>query len=277
MIRPGGRTTQFALQSVLTVAAVLALFPFIWMLVVSIKPPAEVFQAIPSLIPQAPTLSNYITALTTAPLLRFLLNGLVVCSLVLLGQLLVVVPAGYAFARLEFRYREPLFALVLAALVVPGYVTAIPNFMLLSKLGWLNTNAALTVPFLASAFGIFLFRQFFWQLPREIEEAARIDGCGTFGVIRHVVLPLSRPALASFAVFSVVAHWNDFFWPLIVMRDVDRLTPPAGIAFFALSDGGANWGVVMAAATIVMLPLLIGFLLARKQFIASIAMTGVKG
>lgn len=272
------RLVQAALHLAVALAAAAFLFPFFWMVSASLKPAGEIFQPGLNLLPSRPTLAHYRTALTDAPILRFLWNGVVVCALILAGQLLVIVPAGYAFARLRFPGRDALFALVLASLVVPPYMVAIPNFLLLSELKLLNTYWGLVLPFIGSAFGIFLMRQFFRQLPGEVIDAARIDGCNAAQLAWHVLLPLTRPALAAFSVFSVVAHWNDLFWPLVAVRDIDLYTPPAGIAYFRdAQGGGSDWGAVMAAAVLIIAPLLAMFVVARKQFIESLAHSAVKG
>jgi multiple sugar transport system permease protein len=271
------RTVDLLCYVFLVAAALVTLLPFVWMVSSSLMPRHEIFAPGFRLFPSSPTLVNYGEALREAPLLRFLTNGVIVTVSILVGQLFTILPAGYAFARLRFRGQVVLFALVLAALGVPGYVRAIPNFLLLSRLDLLNTYAALIVPFIGSAFGIFLMRQFFRQLPSDVIDAARLDGCGTGQLIWHILVPLTRPAVAAFAVFSVVAHWNDFFWPLVVIRTSNLLTPPAGIAFFANAEGGENWGVVMAAGVVVIAPLVVVFLIARRHFIASLAQGAVKG
>lgn len=271
------RFTTAAAWVFLVVAGAITVFPFLWMLSASVMQPHEIFRPGLNLVSSQPTLANYATALTKAPLARFLANGVIVTVSIAVLQLAVIIPAGYAFARLNFAGRGILFTLVLVALTVPAYVRAIPNFLALSNWGLINTFPALILPFVGSAFGIFLMRQFFRQLPGELMDAAKLDGCGGFQLIWHILLPLTRPALAAFTVFSVVSHWNDFFWPLIVIRSTSRLTPPAGIAFFASADGGENWGVIMAAGVIVILPLILFFLLARRQFIQSLAQSAMKG
>lgn len=276
-MRSRRRSTTIMAWLFLTVAGIITVFPFLWMLSASVMQPQEIFRPGVNLVSSEPTLRNYATALTKAPLLRFLLNGVIVTVSIAVLQLIVIVPAGYAFARLRFRGQRFLFVLILAALAVPAYVRAIPNFLALSGWGLINTYPALILPFIGSAFGVFLMRQFFRQLPGELIDAAKLDGCGTLQLIWYVLLPLTRPALAAFAVFSVVSHWNDFFWPLVVIRSTAMLTPPAGIAFFASADGGENWGVIMAAGVIVITPLVLFFLLARRQFVASLAQAAVKG
>ncbi len=261
----------------LAITGLVTAFPFVWMVAASFMPKTEIFIPGLHLIPRSPTLSNYAAAFNDSALARYLLNGLIVTSAVLVGQLLVILPAGYAFARLRFRGRTLLFFLVLAGLAVPGYVRAIPNFLLLARLNLINTYPALVLPFVGSAFGVFLMRQFFLQLPGDVLDAARLDGCNTLQLLAYVLLPLTRPAIAAFAVFSVVTHWNDFFWPLVVIRTSRLYTPPAGIAFFAGAEGGENWGVIMAAGVVIILPLVTVFLLARRQFVASLAHAAVKG
>jgi multiple sugar transport system permease protein len=271
------RTLDVVCYVFLVAAGIVTLLPFVWMVSSSLMPRHEIFAPGFRLFPSNPTFANYGEALREAPLLRFLTNGVIVTVSILVAQLATILPAGYAFARLRFPGQVLLFALVLAALGVPGYVRAIPNFLLLSRLDLLNTYAALIVPFVGSAFGIFLMRQFFRQLPSDVLDAARLDGCGTGQLIWYVLVPLTRPAVAAFAVFSVVAHWNDFFWPLVVIRTSSLLTPPAGIAFFANAEGGENWGVVMAAGVVVIAPLVAVFLVARRHFIASLAQGATKG
>jgi len=268
---------ECALQSALLVAGLLTVFPFLWMLMASFKPSQEIFQPGLHLLPQRFTFENYLVAFSRAPLERYLLNGVLVCTGILVGQILVIVPAGYAFARLTFPGRDTLFAITLAALVVPGYVTSIPNFLLLAEVELLDTYWALVLPFLGSAFGVFLMRQFFHQLPGEILDAARLDGANSAQLIWHVVLPLTRPALAAFGIFSLVAHWNDLFWPLVVIRSAELYTPPAGIAYFADAEGAGNWGVVMAAAVTIVAPLLTLFVIASKQFIQGVSYSALKG
>ena len=264
------------LQLVLLIAGALTLFPFIWMLGSSFKPPTDIFQPGFQPFPSRPTLENYTEAFARAPLWRFLLNGVIVCAGVLIGQLLVIIPAGYAFAKLEFAGRDTLFAVVIAALLVPGYITAIPNFILFSDLRLLDTYWALIVPFWGSSFGTFLMRQFIKQIPNEVLDAARLDGASNVQLVWYVLLPLIRPAMAAFTIFSLITHWNDFFWPLVVLRSENMFTPPAGIVYFAGAEG-SRWGLIMAAAVVVITPLLIMFLLMRGQFIESLSRSAVKG
>jgi multiple sugar transport system permease protein len=253
------------------------LLPFVWMLVTSIKPPDEIFTATLSLWPkQFNGVANYRHALTTAPLLRFGLNGLIVCAGILVVQLLVAIPCAYALAKLRFPGRNTLFVLTLLALAIPVQVPALPLYIALANLSLLNTYFSMMVPFFLSVFAIFLLRQFFKGFPDEIIHAARLDGMSELEIVWRIVAPSAWPAIAAFAVFSFVAHWNDLYWPLIVISDAQLAPPPLGMMFFADAETGSNYGALTAAATILTAPLVIAFLFARRQFIAGITMTGVK-
>ena len=261
----------------LLAGAAFMLLPFVWMLVTSIKPPDEIFTATLSLWPkQFSGVENYRHALTTAPLLRFGLNGLIVCAGILVVQLLVAIPCAYALAKLRFPGRNTLFVLTLLALAIPVQVPALPLYIALANLSLLNTYFSMMVPFFLSVFAIFLLRQFFRGFPDEIIQAARLDGMSELEIVWRIVAPSAWPAIAAFAVFSFVAHWNDLYWPLIVISDAQLAPPPLGMMFFADAETGSNYGALTAAATILTAPLVIAFLFARRQFIAGITMTGVK-
>jgi multiple sugar transport system permease protein len=264
-------------HGILIAGAVFMLLPFAFMLVTSIKPPAEVFEATFRLWPRNfYGLQNYASALTTAPLLRFMLNGLIVCGGILIVQLLVAIPCAYALAKLRFPGRRVLFALVLLGLCIPIQVPSLPLYMALAEVGMLNTYFSMMMPFFLSVFAIFLFRQFFKSYPDEIIQAARLDGVGEFEIVWRIVVPSAWPAIAAFSVFSIVAHWNDLYWPLIVISDTKLAPPPLGMMFFADSEVGSNYGALSAGATIITAPLVIAFLIARRRFIAGITMTGIK-
>jgi len=264
-------------HAVLLAGAVFMLLPFVFMLVSSIKPPAEIFEATFALWPRNfYGLQNFRTALTTAPLLHFLVNGLIVCGGILIVQLLVAIPCAYALAKLQFPGRRLLFALVVLGLCIPVQAPALPLYIAFAQLGVLNTYFSMMAPFFLSVFAIFLFRQFFKSFPDEIIQAARLDGVGELEIVWRIVVPSAWPAIAAFAVFSVVAHWNDLYWPLIVISDTKLATPPLGMMFFADSEVGSNYGALAAGATIITAPLVVAFLLARRRFIAGITMTGIK-
>jgi len=269
--------SQVLVHGFLLAGAVFMLLPFVWMLVTSIKPPAEIFSATLSLWPrQFYGVENYRFALTTAPLLRFAANGIFICGCILAVQLLVAIPCAYALAKLRFPGRQLLFVLTLLALAIPVQVPALPLYIGLANLNLLNTYFSMMVPFFLSVFAIFLLRQFFRGFPDDIISAARLDGMSEFEIVWRIVTPSAWPAIAAFAVFSIVAHWNDLYWPLIVITDTNLSTPPLGMMFFADAETGSNYGALTAAATILTAPLVIAFLFARRQFIAGITMTGVK-
>lgn len=268
---------QMLVHGFLLTGALFILLPFIWMLVTSIKPPSEVFSATLSLWPkQFYGVENYGYALTQAPLLRFALNGVIICAGILIVQLLVAIPCAYALAKLRFPGRQVLFVLVLLALAIPVQVPALPLYIALANLDLLNTYFAMMVPFFLSVFAIFLLRQFFKGFPDDIIHAARLDGMSEFEIVWRIVTPSAWPAIAAFAVFSIVAHWNDLYWPLIVISDARLAPPPLGMMFFADAETGSNYGALTAAATILTAPLVLTFLFARRRFIAGITMTGVK-
>ena len=224
-----------------------------------------------------PVVYNYRTAFREAPLLRYLVNGAVVTASIFLLQILVALPCAYALAKLRFRGRDAVFAFVLFSLLVPVHAIALPLYVLFAKLGLINTYAALVVPWTISAFGIFLMRQFFMTVPDELIDAARLDGMSELGIVWRVMVPVAVPALLAFAIFSVVAHWNDYFWPrLVVTGDRNLFTPPLGLREFRGGADGDDFGPMMATATVIVTPLVAAFLLAQRRFIEGIALTGMK-
>jgi multiple sugar transport system permease protein len=258
--------------------AVAMLAPFFLMLMTSFKPKAEIFAAEFHLLPGTwGGTENYTTALTQVPLLHFLLNGAIVTAAIFLLQVLVNVPAAYALAKRRFRGRNLMFATVLVCLLIPYQAIALPIYILFFSSGLLNTYASLVLPFTISVFGIFLMRQFFIGVPDDLIDAARIDGMSEYRIVWGVMAPTAIPALVAFGIFSLVAHWNDYFWPLIAVGDQELYTPPLGIAFLKLNGEGTAYGPLMAAATIVITPLVLAFLVAQRRFIEGITFTGLKG
>jgi len=272
--RLAGRVARHAM---LILTAAFALLPFVWMVSLSLKPPQEIFQADFRLWPTVfHGGENYRVALTAAPMLRFLLNGILVCAAIFALQLLVCIPCAYALAKLRFRGRDTLFSAVLVGLLLPPQALAIPHFVLLHVFGLLDTYAALILPWAISTFGIFLLRQFFRSIPDEIIHAARLDGLGEFEIIWRIMIPMTVPALAAFGIFSVVAHWNDLFWPLIAVRSAEISTPALGILLFRDDEAGQLLGSLMAGAVIIVAPLLLAFLIAQRRFIDGLAVTTMK-
>ncbi|MCP5366681.1 MAG: carbohydrate ABC transporter permease [Hyphomicrobiales bacterium] len=269
-----GRAVMVAL---LVLGALVILLPFFWMLSLSLKPADEIFAPGIDFLPSRPEWRNYAKAFQEIQLFQFLKNGAIVCGAILFFQILFAVPCAYALAHRRFLARGAIFGLVIAGLLVPYHVTAIPVFLGLAQAGLLNTYSALVIPFVASVFGIFLFRQFFASLSTDLIDAARIDGLSETAIVWRIAFPLAWPAASAFAVFSVVAHWNDLFWPLIAVSDPNLATPPRGILYFRDEEAGSDFGPLMAAATVITAPLVLGFLLAQRKFIQGITASGLKG
>lgn len=266
------RLQQGLTHLALGLGAVFMLLPFWLMLRTSFTPPEEIFRgnllALPSF-----TLENYARVFAEVPILRYYSNGILVVVAIFLGQVAVCVPAAYALSRLRFRGKSASLWLVLAAMMVPYQVTAIPIYVLLSQVQLINSYGALILPFLGSAFSVFLLRQFFLSIPQSVFESARLDGASPFRILWHIVFPMARPAITTFGILSFVSHWNDYFWPSFVLRNDYAATVPFGIVRFLDQELGSEYGPQMAAATLTVLPLLIGFLLAQRQFIAGMSMT----
>jgi multiple sugar transport system permease protein len=264
-------------HAVLMTGTVLMLAPFVVMVTVSLKPPGEIFAPEFSLLPQTwYAAENYGHAFTKQPLARFILNGFFVTASIFAAQALFAVPCAYALAKLRWRGREAVFLLVLAGLLIPPQVPAIPLYILLWKLGILNTYAAIILPSTISVFGIFLMRQFFRTVPDDLIDAARLDGLSELAIVWRIMLPTAIPALVAFGILSLVWNWNEFFWPLLVVQSEHLATPPLGVVFFANAEAGTNYGALMAAATAITAPLVIAFLVAQRWFIDGVTMTAVK-
>lgn len=263
---------QGAIHLALAIGAVFMLLPFWLMLRTSFTPPDDIFRGNLFALP-AFTLENYVRVFEDVPILRYYLNGVVVVVAIFIGQVAVCVPAAYALSRLRFAGQALSLWLVLAAMMVPYQVTAIPVYVLLSQFGLVNSYGALILPFLSSAFSVFLLRQFFLSIPQSVFESARLDGASPFRILWHIVFPMARPAITTFGIFSFVSHWNDYFWPSFVLRNDTAATVPFGIVRFLDQELGSEYGPQMAAATLTVLPLLLGFLVAQRQFIAGMSMT----
>ncbi|WP_181781474.1 carbohydrate ABC transporter permease [Pseudonocardia pini] len=253
------------------VAASIALFPFVWMVRTSIAARDSITVDGLSPLPATIDLSNYVRAWEEADLGTAMLNGAVVTVAILVLQMLTCIPAAYAFAKLPFRGRGPLLLVVLACLLVPTQATALPLFLGVSGLGLADTLAALVAPFATSAFGIFLLRQHMVTIPDALLDAARADGLRTLATLRRVVVPAAMPAIATFAVFSIFVHWNDYLWPLLVARDPALHTPPLALAVFQQADTGQDFGALAAGAVIITAPVVALFLLAQRRFVAGVA------
>ncbi len=256
--------------------AVIIILPFLWMLGASFKPESDIFGFPLRLQPTHPTFANYVGIWHELPFFRLLVNSVVFAGGVTVCSVFFDSLAAYALARLRFPGRTLAFYLVLATLMVPFQVTLVPLFQLLFKMHWLNTYQGLIVPRATSAFGIFLLRQFFITIPRELEEAAQAEGASEWYIYSRIMLPLAKPALATLAVFYFMTNWNDFLWPLVVTSTTNMRTLPAGLTLFA-GEYVVEHGVLMAGALISLLPLAVAFALAQRYFTQGIATTGLKG
>lgn len=269
--RPG---LALAWLGVLLLAATMVI-PFLYMASTSLMDEFAVLRYPPAVLPAHPTLTNYPAALTALPFGRFFLNSAILATCVVIGQLLTSATAAYAFARLRFPGRDRVFLAFLSVLMVPAIVLLIPRFLIVNALGWVDSYAGLISTELVSVWGIFLLRQFFLTIPRELEDAARLDGAGEWTIFWRVALPLSKPALATLAVFAFVDQWKNFLWPLIVTRSTPMQVVEVGVASFH-GLYYTNWPYQMAAALAVALPLIVLFLFAQRYFIQGIQLTGLK-
>ena len=269
------RATRLAL---LACGALVVLFPFVFMVSTSLKPQSEVFSSGLSLIPHKwAFVENYTKALTRIPMLQILWNGAIVCGLIVLFQVLFALPCAYALAKLRFRGREWIFGMVMLGLLVPIHAISIPLYAAARSMYLLNTLAILIIPFTLSVFAIFLFRQFIKTIPDDLILAARSDGLSESAIVWRIILPNAWPAASAFAIFSVVAHWNDLYWPLISVSKTHLATPPLGLLFFRAAEVGDDYGALMAATVLITAPLVLFFLFAQRLFIEGMTMSGLKG
>ncbi len=262
----------------LTALAVVLMGPFVWMVLVSLHPPKTPIPTLAEVIPTTPSWSNYDMVLNSPslPVRRFFLNTVFVTLSIVLGQLAVTSLAAYGLARIPFRGRNFVFALFLGSMMFAGPVTQIPVYLILKTLGWLDTYWALIVPGVSSAFSVFLLRQFFLQIPMELDEAARIDGAGDLRILWSVILPLSKAALATAGAFSFFGAWTDFFGPLIFTNSTEMRTLEVGLSIFKTSYGSSNWPLQMTASLIVLAPLLLVFLLLQRYFVRGVMLGSLK-
>lgn len=261
---------------VLAPIALLFVMPFAQMVLASLSPGAELVKFPPPFVPSRLTLDGFVALFTTTDILLWLMNSTIVSVIAIAAHVILCSLAGYGFARLRFRGRNVGFFMIVATIMIPTQLLMIPTYVMFSRLGVINTLAAAFVPWLASAFGIFLMRQFFLSIPAEIEEAAALDGANRLQTFLRVVLPLAKPAIATLAIFTLLSSWNDLIWPLIAINDDSILTVQLGIANFQ-SSRRTQWELLMAGNVIAVAPLVLFFLFAQKQFVQTMTMSGLKG
>ena len=268
-----GRVANYAL---LVVGSIIVAFPLLLALSYSLMSESEIATFPPPILPAQPTLDNYAQVFATIPIVRYLLNSFVVSSAVVVGQLLTASLAAYAFSFLVFRGRQVLFFLFLTTLMIPWEATIIPNYMTIRSLGWLDSYQGLAVPFMATAFGTFLLRQAFLQIPRELWDSARIDGASSLRFLRTMVIPLARPALGTVAIYGFLSTYNQYFWPLLITNQTLMRTTQVGIAQLR-DEETLRWGLIMAGVIMVAVPTLALLVLGQRQLIRGLTAGAVKG
>jgi len=268
--------TRALLWLVLAAGAAVMLFPFAWMISTSLKPDLGIFATPPQLIPHPFEPSNYSRVVHVFPVWRFLINSVIVGGISTTLQVATSAMAAYAFARMRFRGNNALFLLYLATLMVPFQVTIVPLFIEMKYLGLIDSYPGLILPSIVSAFGTFFLRQAFLSLPKELEEAAFMDGASYWTVFTRIVLPLAKPTLATFGIFAFMASWNSYLWPLVIISSTKLMTLPVGLASLQ-GEHFTAWNLVMAGTTISVIPIILVYLLAQKQIVRGVVLSGVKG
>lgn len=260
----------------LILLALLFIFPFYWMFVTSLKTRYETLLFPPSLWPQEIYFENYAAAWNSGPFMQFLMNSIITTVSIVVLQTLINVPAAYAFARYKFKGKKFLFGLIMVTLMIPSQLIFIPVYLQMSDMGLINTLWALILPFAGSAFGIFMLRQVFLQVPDDLIDAARMDHASEFQIMTKIMIPFAKPTIITFILFSFITHWNDYFWPLIMTTSNDARTLPIGISALRNVEGGIAYNIVMAGNVILVFPLLIAFFFAQKQFMQAFTYSGTK-
>lgn len=273
---PGFIVRRVLLYVVLIVIGLTMLVPFLWMISTSLKEQYDAVKIPPVWIPPVPRWQNYVDIFTEQPMFQFMLNTIKIVFFVVLGQLFFSSLAAYSFARIRFKGRTVMFFFYIATLMVPGQVTMIPTYLMFAKVGLVDNHIVLILPAFFSAFGVFLLRQFFMSLPKELEEAAEIDGCNPFTTYYRIMLPLIVPAMLTLGVFTLMNTWNDYMGPLIYLTTPEKYTMTLGIAYFK-GVYTTQWNLVMAGSVLSVIPILVAYLCAQKYFVEGIAFSGVKG
>ncbi|TCN34863.1 multiple sugar transport system permease protein [Kribbella orskensis] len=268
------RTWWIYLIAVLGLIAVAA--PFAWMFLGSFKTQGELLRVPPTWLPEAPTSQNYDDLFSKANFPQYFVNSAIVAIAVTAGNLIFCSMVGYSLAKLRFRGRNALFVLVLATLMIPGVVTFVPLFVLVTNAGLANSYPGLILPFLVSPFGVFLMRQFFSGLPDDLMDAGRVDGTSELGIFARIMLPLTRPALATLGILTFLGSWNNFLWPLVIAQTEEMYTLPVALALYSTGQNAQNYGLLMAGAVVVVVPVLVIFLVFQRHVTRGIAITGLK-
>jgi multiple sugar transport system permease protein len=271
-MRPG----RIVLYAIACVVAVVTAGPIVWMITTSLKTAGDALAIPPEIIPNPVRWANYVDVFREVSFARYLINSALVATLVTIVALLIDSMAAYSLARLSYPGRNVLFISILATLMIPITVTIVPLFIIVDYFGWIDSYLGLIVPMIPNAFGIFLLRQFYLSLPREIEQAAAVDGAGLLRVYWEIVLPLSRPVLAALAIFFFLANWNNFLWPLVVTHSPDHYVVQLGVQEFS-GEHGSDYSLIMAASTVAAVPTLVLFFMLQRRLVEGIKLTGIKG
>ncbi len=272
-------TIKFITYAFLVAFGVTMILPFLWMLSTSLKETQAVYVFPPKWIPDPVVWASYLKVWSVVPFARFYLNSILVALTVTLGQVFTSAFAAYAFSRLTFPGRDKLFFSYLATMMIPGSVTLVPVYILMVHFRWIDSYKALIIPAMFSAYGTFMLRQFFMGIPRDLEDAARIDGCSLFGIFWKIILPLSKPILATLTTFTFMASWNNFMWPLLVTESVEKKTLPIGLAYFqeVCQYTQPDWALLMAGSLLVTIPVIVVFVFNQRFFVEGIKLSGIKG
>ncbi|MCQ6559178.1 carbohydrate ABC transporter permease [Paenibacillus mendelii] len=265
--------TSYTLKGVVLL---IFIFPFLWMIMTALKTFPETMVFPPRLLPAMPQWSNFVTAMQSGPFVTYTINSVIVTVSIIILQMVIMIPAAYAFAKYKFKGQPLLFALVLLAFMIPGQVTFIPVYLMLADWGIIHTLLPQILPFAANAFGIFLLRQYFMQVPTEIIESARLDNASEFKIMLKIMVPMSVPALATIGLFSFVSHWNDYFWPLVMTDSMNVRPLTIGIAMLRETEGISNWNIIMAGNVVLVLPILLAYLFSSKQIVKAFVYSGIK-
>ncbi len=258
------------------VVLLIFVFPFLWMILTALKTFPETMVYPPKLLPAVPQWSNFVTAMQSGPFFTYTKNSIIVTVSIIILQIIIMIPAAYAFAKYKFKGQNFLFALVLLAFMIPGQVTFIPVYLMLAEWGMIQTLLPQILPFVANAFGIFLLRQYFMQVPTEIIESARLDNASEFKIMLKIMVPMSVPALATIGLFSFVSHWNDYFWPLVMTDSISVRPLTIGIAMLRETEGISNWNIIMAGNVVLVLPILLVYMFSSKQIVKAFVYSGIK-
>jgi multiple sugar transport system permease protein len=267
---------RWALYAVLSLLLLAVISPFVWMILGSFKTQGELLQSPPTWWPQTATLDNYTQLFSRLNFKQYFFNSTVVAITVTAGNLLFCSMLGYALAMLDFKGKKAMFAVVMGTLMIPGVVTFVPLFVLVANIGLIDSLPGLILPFLAAPFGVFLMRQFFLGLPRDLLDAGRVDGAGELRIFARIFLPLAGPALATLGILTFLGSWNNFLWPLVVAQQEKTYTLPVALALYSTGQNSTQYGLLLAGATVVVIPVLLVFLIFQRRVIEGIATTGIK-